>query len=142
MCHGAIIDPALLTRSARWLSLLQLPREQPLPSDFEVWERTIRALTSPRFILSPPLGKFLRRPTDKLVYRSNPTNDIVVCSDEGDNHVLYSMFGWHSDSCILSLCFKQPHYCASSVDTLRLSVFPRLWISLHPLISTHPCSQS
>ena len=90
MCDGATVDPALLTKRERRLSLMRFPREQPLPADFKVWERTIKTLTSPRLILSPPLGKFLRRPTDKIVYRSNATNDFVISSDEDNNHVLYS----------------------------------------------------
>ena len=61
LSDGRTVDPSALTPGSTRQSSFSFPHEEPTTYDFELWRATIKTITSPSFILSPPLGRFLCR---------------------------------------------------------------------------------
>lgn len=81
-CDGRRVRPFALT-AERGRSKRTFSHEQPTTADHKLWVRAIRHITSPAFLLSPPLGHFLGEPH---VYSpwlsSNDENDLFYLNSD------------------------------------------------------------
>ena len=78
LSDGRTVDPSALIPGSTRQSSFRFPREEPTAYDFELWRATIKTITSPSFILSPPLGMFLCRCVEFNEWQLAPSKKYLV----------------------------------------------------------------
>jgi hypothetical protein len=78
LSDGQTVDPSALIPGSTRQSSFRFPREEPTAYDFELWRATIKTITSPSFILSPPLGMFLCRCVEFNEWQLAPSKKYLV----------------------------------------------------------------
>jgi hypothetical protein len=60
-------------------------QDEPTNKDFRLWESVIKQISSPTLCFSPPLGKFLQKPYDRIIWKMTSTRDMLVNMVNGKN---------------------------------------------------------
>ncbi len=90
MADGQTVHPSTINPqfSEHRVTGMRFPQEQPTNDDFTLWTNTIRRLTSPTLLLSPPLGKFLCICPEYTSWLTNHNqSQIVHQKDETTFHI-------------------------------------------------------
>ena len=87
-CYGTTVDTDVLDLEPCQNSIMTFPYEEPTASDLEDWKIGLAQLTSPAYHLSPCLGKFLRQPYDKSVWRTNHERDYLIRDDNSGRYFI------------------------------------------------------
>jgi hypothetical protein len=91
MCDGSTVNPSAMdpTLAKHRSTGMRFPKEQPIDADFDIWNHTIRRLTSPTLTLSPPLGRFLRTCPEYHTWQTNTDRSYIV---QQNNDTSYSVY--------------------------------------------------
>ena len=90
LSDGRHVDPTVLSPGQNRTTSFRFPREEPTSHDISVWVATIRALTSPTFVLSPTLGRFTRPCVESLTWRTDASLQYLVHTVPSGNYEIYT----------------------------------------------------
>ena len=91
MCDGSTVHPTAMDPSLanHRTTGMRFPNEQSTDTDFEIWNQTIRRLTSPTLTLSPPLGRFLCACPEYYTWQTNTARSYIVQQNKDKIYSLY-----------------------------------------------------
>ena len=98
MCDGTTVHPTAIdpTLANHRTTGMRFPKEQPTDTDFEIWNHTIRRLTSPTLTLSPPLGRFLQTCPEYYTWQTNTAQAYVVRHNKDKSYDVYYPTNQHN----------------------------------------------
>eukprot|EP00956_Cyclotella_meneghiniana_P039916 scaffold182809_cov28-Cyclotella_meneghiniana.AAC.3 len=61
---------------------MEFPYEEPTARDRRIWRKALLLITSPNFRIRIPLGKFMRRPYDRVVWKTDEQRQRLLQTDQ------------------------------------------------------------
>jgi hypothetical protein len=139
MCDGSTVNPSAMdpTLAKHRFTGMRFPKEQPTDADFDIWNHTIRRLTSPTFTLSPPLGRFLRTCPEYYTWQTNTDRSYIVQQNVNTSYSVY--YPTHQRNRTRGHNYFEYHHTTSHPPPCNLtaSVFP---YNTHKIVLHSTCS--
>jgi hypothetical protein len=88
-CDGKTINPAYTHSRTITASSMRFSTEQPTERDFEIWISGLKSVTSPTLHLSHPLGAFVTKPYQDVLWKTTPQQTEVIHSLGPEHHRVY-----------------------------------------------------
>eukprot|EP00956_Cyclotella_meneghiniana_P028836 scaffold68204_cov23-Cyclotella_meneghiniana.AAC.8 len=81
-CDGDCVCEEIISGRIASQSLMEFPYEEPTARDRRLWRKALILITSPNFRIPIPLGKFMRRPYDRVVWTTDERRQWLLRTDQ------------------------------------------------------------
>eukprot|EP00956_Cyclotella_meneghiniana_P011946 scaffold16843_cov51-Cyclotella_meneghiniana.AAC.2 len=81
-CDGVCLREEVISGRIASQSLMEFPYEEPTASDRRLWRKALILITSPNFRIPIPLGKFVRQPYDRVVWKTDEQRQWLLRTDQ------------------------------------------------------------
>ena len=81
-CDGVCVREEIISGQIASQSLMEFPYEEPTARDRRIWRKALILITSPNFRIPIPLGKFMQRPYDRVVWKTDERRQWLLRTDQ------------------------------------------------------------